>query len=112
LIIRALLGLLQLEKGKNVVKLDEILALNEAVFERFEEFRNYLFLKNHKLEHLRGLVNSKEKKELLTDYEASFLKYFSKELKFLLRQNSQERVSFELKSLMLSFAPETRDEFW
>jgi hypothetical protein len=58
------------------------------------------------------LVNSRERKEFLTDYEGCFLKYFSKELKFLLRQNSQERVSFELKSLMLSFAPATRDEFW
>jgi len=36
LLARALLGLLQLEKGKKLISLAEILALNEMVFNKFE----------------------------------------------------------------------------
>jgi hypothetical protein len=54
-------------------------------------------------------VNSREKRELIGNYEGYFLKYFSKELRFLLRQNPQEKVSFELKNLMLSFTSATRE---
>ncbi len=42
------MGLLQLEKGSKVITLKEILTLNESVFLKFEEFRNYLFIKNKK----------------------------------------------------------------
>lgn len=42
------MGLLQLEKGQNILSVKNMLELNQSVFTRFEEFRNYLFIKNHK----------------------------------------------------------------
>lgn len=65
--------------------LDDILGLNQAVFDRFEEFRNYLYIKNHKMEHLRNLATSPAKRDFIMSAENSFLKYFGKELRFLLR---------------------------
>ena len=50
------MGLLLLEKGKNVVILEEVLYLNEMVFNKFEEFRNYIYLKNLKYERIKGII--------------------------------------------------------
>jgi len=36
LIVRALIGMLQLEKGYNVITLSQILSLNQMVFTKFE----------------------------------------------------------------------------
>jgi len=46
LIARAVMGLLMIEMGENVVELDCILKLNLAVFRKFSEFKNFLYLKN------------------------------------------------------------------
>jgi hypothetical protein len=46
LVVRALCGIVQLSKGENIVTLEQILALNEFVFAKFEEFRNYLYIVN------------------------------------------------------------------
>jgi hypothetical protein len=46
LIVRAIVGVWQLGSGKNIVTLEQVLGLNELVFSKFEEYRNYLCLKN------------------------------------------------------------------
>lgn len=66
LIVRALMGMLQLEKGNNVVTLTEILQLNEMVFGKFEEFRNFIYIKNMKYDKIRSMLKNPDLKDYLS----------------------------------------------
>lgn len=85
LLARGLLGLLQLERGHNVVTVREILGLNTSTFHHFEEFRNYLFVKNQKCQRLKALLNDQSKGQYLSDHEGYLLKYFAKQMKFVVQ---------------------------
>jgi hypothetical protein len=77
-----------------VVTLAQILALNELVFSKFEEFRNYLYIKNQKYEEIRNIIAFKDKQEYLSANEGFFVRYYCKELRFILRNNINQNISF------------------
>jgi hypothetical protein len=52
------MGVLYLAKGQNFVTLEQILALNELVYNRLEQFRNYLYIKNQKYDFVRSVILS------------------------------------------------------
>jgi hypothetical protein len=84
LIVRAIIGLIHLEKGSKVITLEEVLTLNHTVFERFPEFRDYLFIKNKKYTKIVKLMNDEAKLPFLETNEGHFLRYYSKELRFII----------------------------
>ncbi len=107
LIVRALVAIVKLAQSENIVTLREVLSLNELVFNKFEQFRNYLYIKNQKYEKLKNIMANNDKKEYLKENEGFFLRYFSKQLKYLLTQNIQKYVTNEFSSLMNFFKPQS-----
>lgn len=78
LLVRALVGLVHLEKGSKLISLKEILALNQTVFLKFEEFRNYLLIKNKKVQRLRSLLLRGDLSDFVEKNEGHLLRYFAK----------------------------------
>ena len=109
LLARALLGMITLSKGHSIVTLNDTLTLNKAVLDKFEEFRNYLFLKNCKYQELREIIEREAEGEYFTQNEAHFLQFHAKAVKFIVRGDLNSRVSFELASIMTHFSRQTRD---
>ncbi len=83
------------------------------MFARFEEFRYYLFLKNMKYERIKALLTEKEGQLLISRYEGYFIKYYEKELKFIILEDDlQTKIKFEVSNPLLNFNQNPPEEFW
>lgn len=99
------MGLTQLANGGNVITIEQVTALNETVFAFFEEFRSYVYLANIELQRLRNLLGSAEHREYVSTHEGFILKYYMRELRFLIRKDICNQVPAELKGLVSSLKP-------
>lgn len=75
--------------------------MNEAVFLKFEEFRNYIFVKNQKFKRIRELISKEEYADFILSHEAYLVRYYAKELRFVIKDDLVNKISVELSNLMV-----------
>ena len=69
-------------------------------------------MKNIKYKLVKDIISREAGRQYMRDHEGRFLQYHNKEVKFIVRGDLSQSISFELASIMKHFSADTMVEFW